>query len=389
MWFRTIAEGVAQLTADGVDQDSATQRALEASERALDEMAPRLAAQLIRETPAEARRHRREHNGFQGRLRNYWGHSLDLMLSMIHDYEDLGARFNEEKNRLEPHPRPVTLDALTSTHARACRTALEVYHLLSAGLSSGALARCRTLHELAVTATVLNNYGRHPEHADLAERFILHAEAVKYSEATTYEEHVESLGHEPLDQEDLDAALAARDELRERFGSKFDSENGWAIGIDGGTGQVNFRELEKLSGIDHLRPYYRYTSHQVHADSRGAAFTTVSQGGRTVKLSGYSNAHLTDPAQLALISLHQVTTATVLSGDYPAPGDVLTLQALSIMLDETLAELARAQDSIDAAEARVLARLDHPAPLARTQDAAERLRRRFCRHRHAGETPES
>lgn len=368
VWYRTLSRRVVELTADGVDEKSAAQRAAEAGQRALGQMAPELADRLIRESPAEARRLRRQHNAFKRRPRVYWGSSLDLMWSMIDHHENLGAHYTQNKDQPEPHPRPVLENALSSLHARACRTAFEVHHLLATGLGSGALARCRTLHEIAVTATVLNDYSRKPEHADLAERFIRHADAVRFSEATTYDEHAEALGFPPLSPEDVAAARTDRDELRVRFGADFDSENGWAIGLDGKSGKVTFRALEKLSGIDHLRPYYRFSSHQVHGGSRGAAFTTVSQGGREVKLSGYSNADVTDPAQLALISLHQVTTATLLSADLPQPGDVLMLEVLSTMLDEALAELGRAQDRLDDDEDRVLAGLDAPARLARVRD---------------------
>lgn len=236
-------------------------------------------------------------------------------------------------------------------------------------VSSRTLARCRTLHEIAVTANVLNDYGRKPEHADLAERFLLHADAVRWSEAVTHNKYAQALGFDPLDQEVVDAAWASREELRERYGRLFAKDYGWAIGLNGKDTQVKFVDLEELSGIDHLRPFYRYSSHQVHSDSPGTASTTISQGGRQVRLSGYSNGDVFDPVQLALIALHQVTTATVLSGDRHHPGDLLMLQALSIMLEDTLAELGRAQKKLDDAEDRVLAGLNSPTRLDRARDA--------------------
>ena len=63
-------------------------------------------------------------------------------------------------------------DALADLHARACRTALDVFHLLESGLAAGAMARCRTLHELAVISMVLREYSSHEGHG-LAERFLI------------------------------------------------------------------------------------------------------------------------------------------------------------------------------------------------------------------------
>lgn len=65
-------------------------------------------------------------------------------------------------------------EALTGLHARACRVAVEIHHLLAGGFPMGALARCRTLHEIAVTMMILADFGCMDEHPDLAERFLLH-----------------------------------------------------------------------------------------------------------------------------------------------------------------------------------------------------------------------
>ena len=74
-------------------------------------------------------------------------------------------------------------EALIGLYARACRVAREVHHLLSGGFPFGALARSRTLHELAVITIGIADYGRDEAHADLADRFLQHAWIARYSDA--------------------------------------------------------------------------------------------------------------------------------------------------------------------------------------------------------------
>jgi hypothetical protein len=49
--------------------------------------------------------------------------------------------------------------ALTRLHARACQVAAEILALMQHGFADGAMARWRTLHEIAVIATFLRDRG--------------------------------------------------------------------------------------------------------------------------------------------------------------------------------------------------------------------------------------
>ena len=68
-----------------------------------------------------------------------------------------------------------------------------------------------------------------------------------------------------------------------------------------------FADIEKASGLDHLRPYYKMASHNVHANPRGISFHLGLSDGSDILLAGPSSYGLTDPAHGAAMSVHQAT----------------------------------------------------------------------------------
>jgi hypothetical protein len=52
------------------------------------------------------------------------------------------------------------------------------------------------------------------------------------------------------------------------------------------TATPKFRDLEKLAGLDHMRPHYGWASHRMHAGAKGAALNIVSRGPQSVYLTG-------------------------------------------------------------------------------------------------------
>lgn len=119
-----------------------------------------------------------------------------------------------------------------------------------------------------------------------------------------------------------------------------------------GAKQPTFRELERLAGIDHLRGYYRWASHEVHSGSKGSRLNLIQRGERTVKSTGYTNTGLAGPGQIALISLHQITAAVLTSADPISPRDLLTLKAMQELLEDACEAFVAGHRSIVEAEER-------------------------------------
>jgi Family of unknown function (DUF5677) len=118
---------------------------------------------------------------------------------------------------------------MTGLHARACRIAFEVHRLLATGFPMGALSRCRTVHELAVTSIILAEFGRQSAHADLAERFLLHSMVMSYKDALIYQDHCHLLGYEPYTVEEMAEMKQNYDELVARLDLPLRSSTGGLV----------------------------------------------------------------------------------------------------------------------------------------------------------------
>lgn len=294
---------------------------------------------------------------FVKRLRGYWGVPLDLYYAITVCLEELGSLFNDSRRKLAAENNNLVFEALTGLHARACRTAFEVHHLLSGGFPMGALARCRTLHELAVTAGVIQHYGRQPEHVDLAERYILHDQVVNWKDALEFQKHCEETGYEPFCEEEMAEFKARRDAVIAKFGTSFNEQHGWAAGLIDGKSRIDIRDLEELANLSHLRDYYKWASHEVHADAKGWRLNRGQRGSALYLSSGHVNFGLSDPGQLALNSLNLCTGLLVLSADPPELSDLVALMAIKQLTDEANQAFADAENSLRAAEERIQAEL--------------------------------
>ena len=217
------------------------------------------------------------------------------------------------------------MEVITRSHVRSCLITEEIVCLLTAGFADGAMARWRTMHEIAVTASFIAANGE-----DLAERYILHQVVESKRGADEHEKHRKRLGTRPLresERKKLDASFAA---LIARFGPKFVTPYGWAahhLGVP----RPTLAQIEQAAGIDHLRPYYRLASHPVHANPKGV-FSLLGLRHSPIILAGPSNAGLCDPGQCAAISLAQVTAT--LANLAPTVDNIVGLRMILQLVDE-------------------------------------------------------
>jgi hypothetical protein len=254
------------------------------------------------------RNRRRIQRGFERRLMRRWHTGLELFQATVEAAQEAGSDFNEGHRPVAAQENDFLFEGLSRLHARACLTGFEVYTLLKSGFADAAYARWRTLHELAVVASVLVEHG---QNSDLAERFLLHERAEHAWDASSFQRHAPALGYEPFTDEEMNALERTRDELVRRFGPTFAKPNGWAAALFKDR-SPNFAELEQLAGMGHMQPWYKLTSHKVHAGSKGAALNVRERGPYRFMLTGPSNADLADPGHGALIALTQVTTCLLL-----------------------------------------------------------------------------
>lgn len=131
MAYSTMTDGIEKLVRHGRGIDTATQTAVDTLVSATDSTAPGVASTLKRTTPRMLRQRRRRSRVFTRVMKKYWGHSLDLQLSICVCAEEAGSDFDDRHTEEAVERQDHLFEALTGLHARACRTAVEIHHLLA------------------------------------------------------------------------------------------------------------------------------------------------------------------------------------------------------------------------------------------------------------------
>lgn len=286
-----------------------------------EDLADRILLTLHRGWEKESRRQQRERRGFEKRLDRRWGKPIGLLRMLLTVAREFGEMVNTSLRSNPDYASSCLVDVLLRLHARACQVADEIVCLLAAGFSDGAMARWRTLHEIAVVAYFLK------EHGEAAARRYIDHEVIESSRAARdYDECRERLGYEPMSESELEEIHQAHEKAVSQYGHAFDSPYGWAADALG-LRKPTLRDIERVAGIDHLRAHYRLASHNVHANPKGVFFKLGLLDEADVLLAGPSNAGLADPGHGAAISLSQVSVALGLIE--PTLDSIVSLRILS------------------------------------------------------------
>ena len=229
-----------------------------------------------------------------------WENALSSLHALIIASHEVGEAFARKYLEQE---RGSKLSVLVALHARSIQVANEVLCLLKSGYADGAHARWRTAHEIAVVADFLASC------SEVTVRKYLEHEAVEsYKAMQQYQEHAESLGLEPYSDSEISKLEDLKVSLVKKYGKEFLGSYGWAarkLNVK----KPNFYTLEAAVGIEHLRPYYRMASHNVHANPKGINFRLGLSDGTEMFLSGPSNYGLSDPGQGIAITLGQINVS--------------------------------------------------------------------------------
>jgi hypothetical protein len=257
-----------------------------------------------------------ERTRFEQRLQHRWGAAVDTLALFRIWCLEAGIAFHD---RRKPADGDWVYAVLVRLQARACLVAAEVLALLRAGFASGAHARWRAGHEIAVVGFLIKQHGQ-----DAAERFLLHEAVESYRAAAEYQRYATKIGYDPFTDQELAEMRAGRDALVARFGSSYAGPYGWAANALQNP-RPTFRDIEAAVSLDHMRPHYRWASHPTHAGPKSTS-TDLGLLRNEVMLAGPSNAGLADPGHGSAISLLQITV-TLLNTN-PDMGDVVTMTFL-------------------------------------------------------------
>lgn len=265
----------------------------------------------IREGPLQD--HQEEIAVFEDRLRKDWGwgRPIDLFEISILTHLWMGRVINNDirEEQLEIEEDNYSYEALLRLHARGVQVARETSELIKRGYANGALSRWRSLHELSVTAKFIQENGE-----EVAERFIVYNDLKSYYDAKVYHSYQEDLGFDIVSSEELRDLEIRKDEIRKEYGNPID-DNGWGWGWaaeEFPENSATFSRIEESTGLDEYRPYYKLASNTIHGSSKGVLTSIdmsipAKEGPYSTVFAGPTNTGFTDPAQLTLLSLQELT----------------------------------------------------------------------------------
>jgi len=245
---------------------------------------------------------RSDRESFRCRVSSTWRAPLDLLETHLTIAIEVGQYISETHGPAAMQENDVVFDVLTRLHARACQISWEILTLLENGFADGAHARWRSLHEVTTVANLIAEHD-----ATLAERYLLHEGIESYAAARQYRRYWERLGLERITDEEMDELTQVRDQLIKRFGADYGYDYGWAANVVGKR-RPTFADIEEHVKFDHLRPFYRLASYNVHANAKGVFVKLGILGQRKdVLLAGPSDAGLDEPGHAMAMSLAQIT----------------------------------------------------------------------------------
>lgn len=229
---------------------------------------------------------------------------------------------------------------LVHLHVKGCQIANEICALLKSGYADAALARWRTLHETSVVFSVL--FTNKPE---VSRMFYDYQFVEKFKRVKTFQIHHGTLNWSPPDENTTIALIEKQDELIKQYGEDFTKEYGWTIRFLP-KGKRNFSELETISGLSYLRPFYQWASKGVHAGPEG---TFSRLGFKDINiprgyLAGPSRYGMVDPMQFTTYSMLRMTTGVL--GMVNNFENKLVLNVLGLLHEEIAKTMIEANDKL-------------------------------------------
>jgi hypothetical protein len=263
---------------------------------------------LIKSAKKMLKERRKIARGFEKRNVKRWAKAFDLLETHIVICTEAGEEFNSSYRPTAVEDNNLVFDIVVRHHARACHIAQEILCLLKSGFADAAHARWRALHEVNVTAMFIAKHGQ-----DCAERFYFHDIVDSYDGMVEHKKYEDRLQEKAPSQEEIDSCKVEYDELIARYGKKFGDHYGWASYLFPSHRRVGFTAIEKDVGLDHMRPYYKWASQNIHSGSKGMRNRLgLCEAKDDILLVGQSNSGMTDPAHATAISLSQITCALLM-----------------------------------------------------------------------------
>ncbi|MEQ2352631.1 DUF5677 domain-containing protein [Pseudoalteromonas piscicida] len=235
---------------------------------------------------------------------NKWKKAFNKLETHIVICTEAGESVNNDYRADAVEKGDIKFDLLVRHHARACHIANEILCLLKNGFADAAHARWRALHEVNITSMFIAKHGR-----ECAERFLSHEIIDSYLAMKEHKKYEDRLNEKAPDETVIAAHRKEYDVAIKKFGKGFETHYGWAAYLfDRPPKTVGFATIEKDVGLDHMRPYYKWASQNIHAGSKGTrSRLALSECHSDTLIVGPSDSGMADPAHATAISLMQST----------------------------------------------------------------------------------
>lgn len=238
---------------------------------------------------------------FRINLQARWGKGFDALRMLIELSRDIGTDFHLRTRRSRSRRRVHLNKALSLLHVRAIQVASEIMVLMENGYADGAMARWRTLHEVACVAMVLDDGGE-----ALAERYIAHEIVEAKKGLGQYQQCHPKLGYAPFPKRAAAQIERSYADAISRYGKEFGGDYGW-VAAHLQNPKPNFSNIEDAAGRAMMRSHYKMASHNVHASTKGIAYRLGSLDHRYAVIAGASNVGFVEPGQNLALSLMHIT----------------------------------------------------------------------------------
>lgn len=197
--------------------------------------------------------------GFRTRLEGRWGKPLGQLRMLLTMAREWGQWTLDRQRSSKSSGKAILKDILTRQHVRACQVTDEILCLLGNGFADGAMARWRTLHEIAVVAAVISRHGE-----DIAKRYLAHQAIESKRAMSKYLGCCQQLGYKPLPAREIMKVQKAYDAAIAKYGEEFKTDYGWAA-EHLKKKRPTFADLEAEAGRAEMRSHYQMGNDNVHA----------------------------------------------------------------------------------------------------------------------------
>lgn len=280
-------------------------------------------------------------NNFRTNLEKRWGKALSKLRMLLTIARELSSEINEFRAQENSHLNNV----LQRLHVRACQVTAEIITLLENGFADGAMARWRTLHEIGIVITLMNEHGE-----SLAERYIAHRAIEAKNGKDQYMQCYEQIGYDPLTTSECREVDEDYESAIKTYGKEFSGPYGWAEEhvTRAGTRRLGLGDLEAAAGRSAMASHYKLASYNVHAGPHALFYRLgLIDIDDEALLAGASNAGLMEPGQNTAFTFTLISVMFV--GDNVNMDILVTIKLLMLLRDEIPDAFNKADQKLQAA----------------------------------------